>query len=137
MFENVIIPLLLIGLAGLLLDSHRRQWRAAQQDELLTDRDRRFARSQYLRRSQASSIIGLIGAGLGVRPIVPDEPLPILLYVALLVGACGCIMLLALLDVWATRQNYQRIRSERLAAEFKTALNQRATGGKSGDQVRG
>lgn len=133
MLENIIVPLLLIGLSGLLLDSHRRSWRAARQNEKLSDRDRRFARSQYFRRTQASGIIGLIGAGLGVRPLVPDEPLPFLIYLAALVGGCACMMLLALLDVWATRQNFRRIRNEQLAGEVTLAMERRSAGKKTGE----
>jgi hypothetical protein len=131
-----IVPLFLIFLSGLLLDSHRRAWRAAQVDHQLTDRDRRFARSQYLRRMQASSIIGLIGAALGCYPLVPEEPLAILLYVTALVVACACMMLLALLDVLATRQNLRRLESEQLAQQVKMAMKLRATGKSSDTENR-
>jgi hypothetical protein len=113
--------LVLIGLSGLMLDMHRRSWRAAQQDDSLTERDRRFARAQYRRRTQASAIIGVLGAAIGIEPLVPLRPWPMVIYVASLAGACGCIMALAALDVWATRQNYTRIRNEQLAAQMKLA----------------
>jgi hypothetical protein len=128
MFARYVVPLLLMGLSGLLLDSHRRSWRAAQQDGKLSDRDRRFARSQYLRRTQASSIIGILGAALACYPLVPMEPVPLAAYMAALVGGCACIMLLALLDLWATRQNLRRIESEQLAAQVRTAMKMRAAG---------
>jgi hypothetical protein len=44
-----------------------------------------------------------------------------LLYVLFLAGACGCIMVLAALDAWATRQYYARVRSEQLTAQIKLA----------------
>ena len=113
--------LVLIGLSGLLLDMHRRSWRTAQQDPSLTTRDRRFAQSQYRRRTQASAIIGVIGAAIGVEPLVPMRPWPMVIYVASLAVACGCIMVLAALDAWATRQNYARLRNEQLAAQLKLA----------------
>jgi peptidoglycan/LPS O-acetylase OafA/YrhL len=125
-FPTIIVPLVLIGLAGLLVDSHRRSWHAAQSDESLNERDRRFARSQYRRRMQASSLIGVIGATLGCYPLVPRQPLPLTIYLAAVVVACGCILLLALLDVWATRQNLRRIESEQLAAQVKLAMELRA-----------
>ncbi|MEX2317657.1 MAG: hypothetical protein WD669_10935 [Pirellulales bacterium] len=126
MFAKYVVPLLLIGISGLLLDSHRRSWRAAQRDDRLSERDRRFARSQYLRRTQASSIIGVIGAALGCYPLVPAEPEPMAIYLAALVGACAAIMLLALLDLWATRQNLRRIADEQMAAQYKQAMKMRA-----------
>jgi hypothetical protein len=118
-FTTVTISLFLIVLSGLMLDMHRRSWRAAQQDTVLTDRDRRFAQSQFRRRMQASGIIGALGAAIGLGPLVPLEPWPMALYVASLGGACVCIMMLGALDAWATRQNYARLRSEQLAAQVK------------------
>jgi hypothetical protein len=104
-----------------LLDSHRRNWRHAQQDPKLSDSERRYCLSQYRRRSQASGIIGLLGAAIGARPLVPREPWPMLLYLIFLAGACLLIMLLAALDAWATRQYYARMRSEQLTAQIKLA----------------
>jgi hypothetical protein len=116
-----IISLILIGLSGVLLDSHRRAWRAAQQDATKSERERRFALAQYRRRMQASGIIGVLGAAIGIGPLVPREPWPLVIYLASLSGACGCIMVLAALDVWATRQYYARLRNEQLTAEIKLA----------------
>lgn len=125
MFSVYATSLLLVGLSGVLLDSHRRSWRAAQEDGNLTERDRRFARAQYNRRTQASGIIGLLGAAIGLGPLVPHEPWPMVLYVAAMGGACACMLLLAALDVWATRQNFARLRSEQLAAQIKLARETR------------
>jgi hypothetical protein len=113
--------LVLIGLSGYLLDAHRRTWRAAQQDASLSDRDRRFAQSQYRRRTQSSAIIGVLGAAIGIYPLVPMRLWPMTIYVASLAGACGCIVLLAALDAWASRQNYVRLRNEQLADQVKLA----------------
>jgi hypothetical protein len=121
MFAVCLISLLLIGLSGLMLDMHRRSWRAAQHDRTLSDRDLRFARSQYRRRNQASGMIGVIGAGIAIGPLVPARPWPMALYVVLLAGACLGIMVLAGLDAWATRQNFARLRTEQLAARIKLA----------------
>jgi hypothetical protein len=121
MIVTCIASLLLVGLSGVLLDLHRRSWRAAQQDESLTKGDLRFARSQFRRRSQASGTIGVLGAAIGVYPLVPREPLPITLYLTAISLACMAIMLLAALDAWATRQNFIRMRSEHLADQIKLA----------------
>lgn len=113
--------LVLMGLSGLMLDVHRRSWRAARQDESMTERDRRFALAQYRRRMQGSAMIGVLGAAIAMQPLVPPRPWPMAIYVASLAGACGCIMVLAALDALATRQNYLRLRSEQLAAQLKLA----------------
>jgi hypothetical protein len=121
MLTSYAISLILIGLSGLLLDSHRRAWRAAELDAKLSDRERRYSLSQYRRRMQASGIIGLIGAAIGVRPLVPREPWPMALYLFFLAGSCASIMLLAAIDAWSTRQYYARLRSEQLTAQIKLA----------------
>ena len=113
-----LLSLILIGLSGVMLDMHRRSWRLAQTGAL-SERDLRFARSQYRRRTQASAIIGAIGAGIAVWPIIPLKPWPWVIYVASLGGACLCLVLLAALDVLATRQNFARLRSEQLADQVK------------------
>jgi hypothetical protein len=115
------ISLVLIGLSGVLLDSHRRAWRAAEQDGKLSDSERRYCLSQYRRRMQASGIIGLLGAAIGVGALVPRRPWPLALYVLFLAGACVSIMLLAAIDAWATRQYYARLRSEQMTAQIRLA----------------
>ena len=121
MIVTFAISLMLIGLAGFLLDSHRRAWRMAEQDTAKSERDRRFHLSQYRRRMQASGIIGVLGAAIGIGPLVPREPWPMVIYLTTLSGACACIMVLAALDAWATRQYYARLRNEQLTAQIKLA----------------
>jgi hypothetical protein len=121
------ISLSLLGLSGLLIDSHRRSWREANDANLL-ERDRSFARSMYRRRMQASGTIGIIGVGIGVWPIVPRQAGPMALYTATLLAACAWIMLLAVLDFWATRRHYRQIRSEQLAKQLQLALEISAVG---------
>jgi hypothetical protein len=118
---TLLIPLALIGLSGYLIDAHRRRWQDAQWDERLNERDRRFARSQYRRRMQASGLIGVIGAALGCYPLIPQTLLGMAIYLAALVGACLCVMLSGLIDYWATRQNMRRIQSEHLAEQIRMA----------------
>jgi VIT1/CCC1 family predicted Fe2+/Mn2+ transporter len=121
MMATCIVSLFLIGLSGVLLDLHRRSWRTIQAMESISPSDLRFARSQYRRRTQSSGTIGLLGAVLGVYPLVPRAPLPITLYLVAITLACMAIMLLAALDAWATRQNFLRLRSEQTATQIKLA----------------
>lgn len=121
MMATCIVSLFLIGLSGVLLDLHRRSWRSIQQNESISPGDLRFARSQYRRRIQASGTIGVLGAVLAVYPIVPRRPLPFTLYLMAITLACLAIMLLAMLDAWATRQHFLRLRSEQMAAQIKLA----------------
>jgi len=121
MIATYFVCLLLIGLSGVLLDMHRRSWRTAQEDGSLSAADLRFARSQFKRRMQSSSIIGVLGAAIGVVPLIPREPLAFAAYLAAISTACLAIILLGAIDAWATRQNFVRIRSEQLAAQIKLA----------------
>jgi hypothetical protein len=121
MIATCIISLFLIGLSGVLLDLHRRSWQTIQAMESISASDLRFARSQYRRRTQSSGTIGLLGAVLGVYPLVPRAPLPITLYLVAITLACMAIMLLAALDAWSTRQNFLRLRSEQTASQIKLA----------------
>jgi hypothetical protein len=113
------ISLALLALSGVLLDMHRHSWLAAQQNSSISDIGLRFARSQYRRRTQASGIIGAIGVAIALWPLIPTKPWPYLIYTASLAAACVCIMLLAAIDAWATRQHFARLRSEHLSAQFK------------------
>lgn len=100
---------------------HRRSWRKAQQNDALSAGERRFALSQYRRRMQASGIIGAPGVAIGCEPLVPHEPLAIAIYLASIAGACLAIVVLALIDAWATRHHFARVNSEHFAAQIKLA----------------
>ncbi len=126
MLATFILSLILLGLAGFLLDLHRRSWRSAEHDASLKPNDRRYALSQYRRRMQASGIIGVLGAAIGCRPLVPHDPVWLLLYVISLLGACLAITVLACMDAWATRQHFARLRSEHMAAQVKLVRELRA-----------
>lgn len=114
-----ITGLLLLGLSGLLIDAHRRTWRAVQAGDKLEERDLRAARAQYLRRLRASGTIGVLGALLIVHPLVPQKPLWFTLYVLLLVLLCGWMFLLALVDGFAASLRVRRARRERESLEAK------------------
>jgi hypothetical protein len=114
-----IFSLALLGLSGMLIDSHRRSWRLASAANDLSAPTVRFALRQYRRRMQASGTIGLIGLAIGIGPLVPRRPGPMALYVAVLVAACAWMMLLALVDLWATRRFFRQLRGEHQSAQRK------------------
>ena len=134
MVATSIFSLLLIGLSGFMLDMHRHKWRRAEQDATLTPSERRYALSQYRRRSQASGIIGVLGVAIMIGPLVPHRPWPLVFYLAALVGPCIAIVLLAAMDAWATRQHFARLHGQQLAAQAKLAMELRT---ESASDVRG
>jgi hypothetical protein len=127
MFLTTILSLALLGISGLLIDAHRRRWRRIVADVSISDSNRRYARSEYRRRMQASSAIGVVGAMIGIWPIVPRNPGGITVYVALLLLTTLAILLLAVLDIWATSQRYHRISTAQhiLQARIARELEQR------------
>lgn len=115
------IALALLAVSGLMIDAHRRSWRAAKSSGELDDRQLRAQRAQYLRRMRASGLIGAIGVLLIILPLVPREPLWFTLYLLLLVLLCGLIFLLALVDGFAAslRIRQARRQTESLQAKLK------------------
>lgn len=126
MYVLPILSLALLALSGMLLDAHRRTWRAAESDSALDDRQRRAARAQYLRRMRASGMIGLVGGLLIVRPLVPREPLWFTMYLLLLVLLCAMMFLLALVDGFAATLRMRRTRQEAESLESKLEAELRA-----------
>lgn len=120
MIATSIFSLLLLGISGLLLDSHRRaRQRVAISD--LDERAKRFSASQYRRRMLASGTIGGVGVAIALGPLIPRQLGPMVAYLVLLLSACVWIVLLGLIDLWATRWYYRRLRGEHVAAEIKLA----------------
>lgn len=130
MFAVVIISLTLLGLSGLLIDSHRRTWREARESTSLSEADKKFARAMYVRRMQASAMVGVMGAAIGVWPVVDQQARPwtLLLYTAILLVACAWSMALAMFDIWATRRHFQRKRMENLAKQLQLTVEMAAEG---------
>lgn len=126
-----VASLSLVGLAGGLIDSHRRAWNrhAGGDDPTLPADDanaRRFASGQYRRRMLASSAIAILGLLIAVRSVVPHSPAWIVSYLALLVGGCVAIMMLGLLDAVASSRFYRRAqrRHRTSADELADALKE-------------
>ncbi len=124
MVAVAIISLTMLGLSGLLIDSHRRTWHEARDSAALSQADKKFARSMYFRRMQASGLVGLMGAAIGIWPIFDNQARPwaLLFYTAILLTACAWSMALAMLDIWATRRHFQRKRIEQLKKQVQLTV---------------
>jgi len=124
MLAVAIISLTMLGLSGLLIDSHRRTWREARDSASLSQADKQFARAMYGRRMQASGLVGLMGAAIGVWPLIDNQarPIALLVYTAILLSACAWSMALAVLDIWATRRHYHRKRIETLKKQMQLTV---------------
>ena len=105
MIATSLLSLVLLALAGALLDAHRRDWRHADTAEQ-DDDGRRFARSRYRRRRLASGLIAVLGVLVAVWPVVPREPTPVLVYLAALSSLALTLIGFAASDAWASGAYY-------------------------------
>lgn len=130
MVAVAIISLTMLGLSGLLIDSHRRTWREARDSATNSPADKQFARSMYYRRMQASALVGLMGAAIGIWPLFDNQARPwaLLFYTAILLTACAWSMALAMLDIWATRRHFQRKRIEQLKKHVQLTVEMASMG---------
>lgn len=117
----------LLLVSGLMLDAHRRTWRGELTRDDSTQRERRAARAQYLRRMQASGVLALLGGLLMVNNLIPLTPLAFGIYTLGLVVCCGWILMLGVVDAFATWIKTHKLRqrqqgaSEKLEAELRAA----------------
>jgi len=123
------LPLAALGLlvvSGLMLDSHRRTWAEAGADTELDDRQRRAARAQFLRRMQASGLVGVVGALLLLHPIVPEKPLWYVAYASLLSIITAIIFVYGSIDAFANTLRVRKARQHRDDMQTKLEAELRA-----------
>ncbi|TWU00716.1 hypothetical protein Pla108_16680 [Botrimarina colliarenosi] len=119
MVTTSLLSLVLLALAGVLLDSHRREWADAREE---TDpAERRFARSRTLRRWTATASIAVVGGLIALWPVTPREPWWVVVYMAALVLLAGLIFVLGVWDAWASSVRF-RAESRRRVAEHTQTL---------------
>jgi peptidoglycan/LPS O-acetylase OafA/YrhL len=124
MLPAAFLSLTLLGISGLLLDAHRRKWRAVSADANLSAANRRYAQSEYRRRTRASAGIGVVGLMIAIGPIIPQHPIWFTIYVALLLLTTITILLLALLDIWASSQRFHSLRTAEQILQARMAKEQ-------------
>ena len=133
MVATSLISLVLLALAGVLLDSHRREWAAARATGGATGgaaggaepqdpepaRDYRFARRRVVRRTAATAAIAVVGVLIGLWPVTPREPVWVAVYLAALMTLCVAIFLLGIGDAWASSLHYRAEGRQRMADQAR------------------
>lgn len=124
--------LLLLVFSGVLMFVHWRSWKVFQQEEL-SPTEMEYRRRQYCRRMLASGMIGVIGVVLfigmtfflGRESLIPwiDDLVAIMIYWIAVVMITLWMILLALVDVWATRQYLTRICEAHLLEQTELHAN--------------
>jgi predicted lipid-binding transport protein (Tim44 family) len=134
LYTIILLPTVLLLAALAMLYSHLRAWREYQRQPLEND-ERDYRRRQFRRRMQSSTMLGLLGVGLGAgQALMLWFPSPFWLgvfWAAMLLGLLW-VGLLALADAWETRHFYGRRQCqcliERAALEAKLRRIQEGRG---------
>ena len=131
MDSTYLVGLLLVGLSAVLLASHWQQWResnrrrdnnshlAPRLDPRVEPRWQAYAARTMLRRSVASSLVGLVGLTLMAFESVPRTPLSISAYLFSLVFMTCWILWLACLDLLAGRRFQADQQIEEIADQLR------------------
>jgi hypothetical protein len=112
--------LLLLAAAGLMV-AHVRAWRAFREQELDAE-EFDYRRRQFRRRMQTSAMLGLLAAallaGYVLGPWMGAGWFSLAFWGAVL-GGVGWVLLLAAVDVWATKHHFGRLRHRCLVEQAK------------------
>jgi hypothetical protein len=123
MDSTYLVGLLLVGLSAVLLASHWQQWRESNRrrdnSSRLDPRWQAYAARTMLRRSVASSLVGLVGLILMAFESVPHTPISISAYLFSLVFMTCWILWLACLDLLAGRRFQADRQLEEIADQLR------------------
>jgi hypothetical protein len=117
----ITVSSLLLLAAGVMMLSHVRAWRAFQQ-EGLDPEEFDYRRRQFRRRMQTSAMLGLLAVslpvGIGLSIWLRSGWFALIFCAAAILLVCW-VLLLALVDVWATKHHYGRLRHQCLVEKLK------------------
>jgi hypothetical protein len=105
-WNTIVFALLLVVLSLVLLAFHWAAWRKSDHGGL-SEREQQFTRRQFRRRTQASGMLGAIGLLMITAQSVEEKTMSLALWLAILC-AVAWVILMALIDWWATRAYYGR-----------------------------
>lgn len=118
---TVILPsAALLIVVGILIYTHVRTWRAAQQEVSDSD-DLDYYRRQFRRRMQASAMLGIVAVAMVVGVAIPHKEMPSLFvfYWFAVIGLVVWIGLLAVADMLATRYHVSRLMHGRMVENIR------------------
>ncbi|MEO1496467.1 MAG: hypothetical protein AAFV43_04880 [Planctomycetota bacterium] len=129
MIPSTVLSIALLAAAGAMIDAHLRDWRRAAttlgsgRGTPATADAARFALARRTRRLTASGAIAVVGALIGVWPLVPQRPWWVASFAALLATLACLIFLLGVADALANGRYYRAERRRLLDAE-RSAMNE-------------
>jgi hypothetical protein len=117
----IIVSSFLVLATVVLMISHVRAWRGFQREDL-TEEELDFRRRQFRRRMQTSGMLGLMAVAVAVGYFLiiwfRSGWLALLFGIVLIAMVCW-IGLLAIVDVWATKHHFSRMRDRCIVEQAK------------------
>jgi xanthosine utilization system XapX-like protein len=126
-WSSVLIAGVILSASAGLLVGHVRAWRRAQAGPL-EPAERDYRRRQFRRRMQCSSMMGSLAIAIVVGRLlmlIPAPPLVIFVFWCVVVLLVGWILLLALVDMWATKHYFARLHEHCLIERAKLQVELR------------
>ncbi|MBN1395558.1 MAG: hypothetical protein JW959_11085 [Pirellulales bacterium] len=137
-YTTLAVSIVLLLTAAAMMLSHVRVWKSLREAKLDAD-ELDYRRRQFRRRMQTSAMLGVLAAALAV-----GDPITICWTRSGMFAACywltvmllACwIGLLALVDIWATKHYYGRLRDKCLVERAKLEAElRRMEGSETGDR---
>ena len=115
---SALVSLFLLACAAGLMISHHRTWRRVQRRQPEAE-ELDYRRRQFRRRTQTSAMLGLLAVAIFVVQLIPGPPLLVLISWGVVLLVLGWIGLLAVVDIWATKHYFGRLRQTFLVEEAK------------------
>ena len=116
--SSVVVSLILFICTLAWMVSHLLSWREVKQRGLEGD-ELNFRWRQFRRRMQTSAMLGILAVALLVGPFLTEPPGWVLAFWGGVVLLVIWVILLALVDVWATKYHFGRVRQTYLAEQAK------------------
>lgn len=129
-----LLSLLMLGAAGAMIDSHRRDWRNALSRRDLADGDTatwRFTLWRHRRRMTASVFLAIAGVLIALWPATPRTPRWAMAHAGALaivaIGLLGC----GLADAIASGRHYRRLSRELVERQRRELAEELASRGRA------
>ena len=134
--STLFVAALILIAAAVLMIWHFRAWRDAQQSKLAPG-ELVFYRRQFRRRLQTSAVLGLLALViLAGEILIPwlQSPVFFTIFLVAVILLVTWLMLLSVMDIWATRYHFGKLREKclleqtKLQAEMRLVQDRRKNG---------
>lgn len=117
----LLVSILMLATTAGMLYSHVRAWREYQQQQLDAE-EYDYRRRQFRRRMQTSAMLGILGIAIFVGYVLTlwlkSPEFTVIFWIAVIMVLLWTC-LLALVDIWATKHHFTRMRDHCLVEQAK------------------